>query len=68
MASFEVWGFNRKILGCQEGLLEWNKKRNLGMSKILLQGSFENLIMQRRWVAMSQIRGGFINYGMRFKS
>ena len=55
MASFEVWGFNRKILGCQEGLLEWNKKRNLGMSKILLEGSFENLIMQRRWVAMSWI-------------
>ena len=21
MASVEVWGFNRKILGCQEGLL-----------------------------------------------
>ena len=26
MASSKVGGFNRKILGCQEGLLEWNKK------------------------------------------
>ena len=26
MASSEVWGFNRKILGCQEDMIEWNKK------------------------------------------
>ena len=26
MMSSEVWGFNRTILGCQEDLLEWNKK------------------------------------------
>ena len=26
IASSKVGGFNRKILGCQEGLLEWNKK------------------------------------------
>ena len=26
MTSSKVWGFNRRILGCQQDLLEWNKK------------------------------------------
>ena len=26
MISNEVWSFNRKILGCQVSLTEWNKK------------------------------------------
>ena len=66
MISNEVWSFNRKILGCQVSFIEWNRSF-LGMSKIPWQRSSENLIMQRRRVAMSQIWGGFINYRMRFR-